>query len=677
MKKNKKIMMKNLFYLILLCPLCLFSQTWQQIGSDIDGEDEANQMGYSTSMSADGNIVAVGEIGNDWNGLSSGAVHIYQYNGTIWEQIGQTLYGDTASESFGITVSLSADGNILAIGAYGANAYAGKVEIYQYDGTSWTQLGQDLGGEVGNDQFGRAITINSDGNIIAVGAYGNDTNGSNSGASYIYQYDGTSWVQMGETIYGEMSSDYSGIAVDLDENGGIIAIGAYMHNGDTGFMNGQVKIYKYDGTSWMQHGQIDGEEMYGLFGGSLSLNNAGDIIAVGASGINTNTGQVKTYEYDGTSWIQLGETLNGLVTNDYYGNLICLDASGTQLLVAVPGNDTFAENAGSIQSYQYDGTSWTQTAQDIYGEAAGDGSLNAYSYLLSMGVSSDGSKLVVGAPANDGNGNFAGQVRVFEKVIEVEDLTISTGTEDTEIFVGETLQLEVTVTPDNANQEVSWSVEFGTESVSIDSNGLITGLAAGTVIIRATSVTDSDIYDEIEIVVKNEVATVNINTEGNVDTEIFVSETIQLEAFVLPDDADQEVEWSVSSGEEYASVDENGLVTGISEGTATIRATSVENSDVYGEIEITVMEDIMTVSDLDHTSVLYYPNPVTTDLHLEVKGQKIKSVQIYNMNGAEVLTQSEIDQSKSSINLLRLPKGTYMVKLKTDVNTEIFKIIKL
>ena len=71
-------------------------------------------------------------------------------------------------------------------------------------------------------------------------------------------------------------------------------------------------------------------------------------------------------------------------------------------------------------------------------------------------------------------------------------------------------------------------------------------------------------------------------------TSVQEEKTITLTAEVGPVGAPQDVVWSVEAGSEYASVDQNGVVTGIAPGSATIRATAVDHSDVYGEYGVTV-----------------------------------------------------------------------------------------
>ena len=95
---------------------------------------------------------------------------------------------------------------------------------------SFAQLGQDLDGEAANDQSGRSVSLSGD--RVAIGAYLNDANGSNSGRTRVYTYDaGTdAWTQLGQDLDGEAADDFSGWSVSL--SGDRIAIGAPLNDGN-------------------------------------------------------------------------------------------------------------------------------------------------------------------------------------------------------------------------------------------------------------------------------------------------------------------------------------------------------------------------------------------------------------------------------------------------------------
>ena len=110
--------------------------------------------------------------------IASGAM-IVSASTTI-NQIGSDIDGETAGDYSGVSMSLSSDGTIVAIGAYGndgAAANAGHVRVYEWNGSAWTQKGADIDGEAADDQSGYSVSLSSDGTILAIGADSNDGNG--------------------------------------------------------------------------------------------------------------------------------------------------------------------------------------------------------------------------------------------------------------------------------------------------------------------------------------------------------------------------------------------------------------------------------------------------------------------------------------------------------------------
>ena len=89
--------MKKLILLTtLLLPFIMFSQT--QLGSDINGEAAGDYSGISVSLSSDGTIVAIGATYNDGNGSNSGHVRVYEYSGSSWSQLGADIDGEAAGD---------------------------------------------------------------------------------------------------------------------------------------------------------------------------------------------------------------------------------------------------------------------------------------------------------------------------------------------------------------------------------------------------------------------------------------------------------------------------------------------------------------------------------------------------------------------------------------------------
>ena len=111
------------------------------------------------------------------------------------------------------------------------------------DFESWVQLGADIDGEASGDESARSLSLNSDGTIVAIGAHGNDGTSSNSGHVRVYEYSSGSWTQLGADIDGEAGGDQFGHSVSLSSDGTIVAIGANRNDG-TADMSGHVRVYE-------------------------------------------------------------------------------------------------------------------------------------------------------------------------------------------------------------------------------------------------------------------------------------------------------------------------------------------------------------------------------------------------------------------------------------------------
>ena len=221
------------------------SGTWTQQGADIDGEAAGDYSGFSVSLSSDGSTVAIGANLNDGNGADAGHVRIYKNINGTWTQQGSDIDGEAAADFSGFSVSLSSDGSTVAIGANhnnGNGTNAGHVRIYKNISGTWTQQGSDIDGEAAGDRSGRSVSLSSDGNTVAIGALYNNGNGTNAGHVRIYKNISGTWTQQGSDIDGEAAADFSGISVSLSSDGRTVAIGASGNDGN-GLDAGHVRVY--------------------------------------------------------------------------------------------------------------------------------------------------------------------------------------------------------------------------------------------------------------------------------------------------------------------------------------------------------------------------------------------------------------------------------------------------
>ncbi len=194
--------------------------------------------------------------------MASGLVRVFDWNGLTWSQLGSGLNGENPFDQSGIAVSMDSLGRRVAIGSRlnnGNGTNSGHTRVYDWNGSVWLQLGADIDGGAIGDESGGAICLNGAGNRVAIGAEGNDGNGTNSGHVRVFDWNGTTWTQVGADVDGEATSDNSGFSVSLNNSGSRLAVGAPLNDGG-GNNAGQTRVYEWNGTAWVQMGtDIDGE----------------------------------------------------------------------------------------------------------------------------------------------------------------------------------------------------------------------------------------------------------------------------------------------------------------------------------------------------------------------------------------------------------------------------------
>ena len=206
-----------------------------------------------------------------------------------WNQLGNTIIGESAGDRAGSSVSLSSDGTVVAIGATKAGGNgnnSGHTRLYQWNGTAWVQLGNDIDGEYPLDYSGGSVSLSSDGTLVAIGAYLNDGNGNSSGHTRLYQWNGTAWVQLGNDINGEAPFDNSGNSVSLSSDGTVVAIGAYLNDGgrdnsDVGIGGsnfGHTRVYQNDFISPTLSSSIPADNATAVAVGSNIVLNFSEVV---------------------------------------------------------------------------------------------------------------------------------------------------------------------------------------------------------------------------------------------------------------------------------------------------------------------------------------------------------------------------------------------------------------
>ena len=240
--------------------------------------------------------------------------------------------------------------------------------------TGWNQIGQDINGQAAADQAGYALATNDDGTRLAVTAPRNDAGGADAGNVRVFQFGTTSWTLMGAPLQGTAGANL-GTSVAMSGDGRTVAVGSVQLSPYTGF----VKVFRWTNNNWNLLGQIDGSAARDRFGGSVSLNEDGTRLAVGADnhgGSGANTGLVEIYEEqnDG-SWSMIG-SLRGVTAGDRFGNAVSLSSDGTTVAVGANMANPNANLVDAGATYVYRRNTiqegWVMMGSSLPGLASGD-----------------------------------------------------------------------------------------------------------------------------------------------------------------------------------------------------------------------------------------------------------------------------------------------------------------
>ena len=283
-------------------------------------------LGLQIDCSTDGNTMIAGT----WE---KPHLIVYDWIDNAFEVRSGTHYtffeGYSMGEGQGLSVSMNGNGNRIATNIY----------IYDWDNVSQTWK-VNTGVTNITDLPVRYTRLSKDGNKIALSSVTYETEGSH-GAVDVFYYDGLSWSQQGSRLTASHAQEYFGDRMDFSNDGTVMCVGAY-GLGIIGYATsprafGSVVVYEYNDSHWNQKGQrlfgdvssnTPVENVYTIGQRACSLSGDGTIVVIGNEGdTNTNgqwAGNVRIYKWNALllTWIQDGNDLNGLIANERHGTTV-------------------------------------------------------------------------------------------------------------------------------------------------------------------------------------------------------------------------------------------------------------------------------------------------------------------------------------------------------------------
>ncbi|MGB9597895.1 MAG: FG-GAP repeat protein, partial [Candidatus Poribacteria bacterium] len=358
---------------------------------------------FGRSVSIDGNWAIIGADGDDTVGAEAGAAYIFHFDGTNWVQQQKIVGLDTTrDDGFGCSVCIS--GDFAIVGAYGNNG-KGAAYIFYFNGTRWVQQAKITANDAPvNDLFGWSVSINN--NYAIVGDPFNDLIDGvidDSGAVYIFYYDGTNWVQQAKLVASDPESfNRFGYSVSISVD---YAIAGSLLDDDFGTDSGSAYIFHRNGTNWEQVQKLtaDNAKSGDWFGYSVSINE--DYTLVGSpldNYKNIDSGSVFLYKYDGTKWALRGKlTGTSASTDTRFGLYVCtksnkiiMGGTGTaSWLLSMPSIDLIQDTpeAGSSFNFRINvNVPFDVEPITLYYRQGAKSTFNNVSFTLESGTYKDG-----------------------------------------------------------------------------------------------------------------------------------------------------------------------------------------------------------------------------------------------------------------------------------------------
>ena len=375
---------------------------------------------YGSSVSVDGDYTVVGAEKH----LIKGCAYVLYNTGSTWDTVATLEASDTfAEDNFGCSVSIS--GDVIVVGAYqnddnGTNS--GSAYVFAKPASGWKNMTQTAkltaADGASGDNFGYSVSIFED--VIVVGATGDDDNGINSGSAFVFKKPASGWTDMTQTAKltasDGASKDYFGYSVNIF--GDVIVIGAY-DDDDNGSNSGSAYVFEKPIDGWVDITQVakltaaDGEE-YDYFGFSVSISE--DVIVVGATGDDNNgmdLGSAYVFGKPTGGWVDTTETAKLTSSDgeskDNFGYSVSI--SGDVIVVGATGDDDNGMDLGSAYVFEKPTSGWVNTTETAK-LTSSDGESEDY---FGCSVSISGDVIVVGAYGDDDNGSNTGSVYLFKK----------------------------------------------------------------------------------------------------------------------------------------------------------------------------------------------------------------------------------------------------------------------
>lgn len=391
------------FYFLILFLNSSFAIAQTQIGATLYGTANVERFGESISMSNNGNRMAVGVPFNNDQGNHTGNIKIYDWINGNWALTGN-IYGPNNSY-ISNNVHLSDDGNtIIATTSDFVSTANTNICIYEFQNGTWTMT-WNLTSAI-NSNVGYSASISGDGNTFAYTDYNLGNDQSSLGIVYIVRKINNIWTEIGVINENSLNIGYGngfGHTTKLSHDGNKIFISAPR--------KGTLHSFQYENGQWTPYGGtiLETNNSAQHFGESFSLNSNSDLIAIGNNFYNrttTNNGAVTFYSLINGLWQKMGQITGA--PDAMIGKHVSLSDNNLVAISSIK-NNLNQSISGSLLVYKID------LANQIYTQLGNTINAGYNDFLIVNEISKTSNKVMTSAyNADSPNNSQAGYVKVFD-----------------------------------------------------------------------------------------------------------------------------------------------------------------------------------------------------------------------------------------------------------------------
>ena len=402
------------------------AQNWSEITKSLPAVHTGGieDLHYGTSVSVEGDYAVLGAYSYE---DSKGIAFVLHHDGSKWVTIGELLAGDGYKGArFGWSVCIDGD-FIVVGAPYKSNAgsanYGGAAYVFKKPSSGWTNMTHSAklvaSDEESRNHFGTSVSIS--GSNVVVGTPKDNDNGYFSGSAYVFTKPSGGWsdmTQTGKLLAGD-GAEYDEFGRSVSISGDNILVGAY-GNDENGSVSGAAYVFTKPSSGWVNGVHTakllasDGASG-DYFGWKVGI--SGDDIVVTAmydDPLASSSGSAYVFEKPGSVWVDMTQTAKLVPSSGVASESFGYSVDIADNLIVIGAHEDFnnsGSNSGAAFVFKKPTTGWVDAAQDAKLLPSDPDNEDKYGYSVS--ISND--KVLVGAPQNNEKQSLFGAVYAFTK----------------------------------------------------------------------------------------------------------------------------------------------------------------------------------------------------------------------------------------------------------------------